>query len=148
MSYVIEPQLVSKGDLPEAKKLLGRDYQICGSVVRGKNRGGRLLNCPTANLQLIDELVPKEGVYAVTVFFDEETYYGVTNIGNNPTFGDVGLSVETHLMDFSGDLLGKQIRINFIERLRDEKTYDSIDELSLQIKKDISRARGIFKLAE
>jgi riboflavin kinase/FMN adenylyltransferase len=137
--------LVKEGNLSEVKRLLGRDYQICGTVVRGKNRGGRLLGFPTANLKLVDELIPKGGVYAVRVVVDQEVHQGVTNIGYNPTFGDRALSVETHILDFSGDLLGKTIRINFVERLRDEKTYKSVEELADQIGKDILEARELFQ---
>jgi riboflavin kinase/FMN adenylyltransferase len=85
-------ELVQEGNLSEAKKLLGRDYQICGTVIKGKNRGGRLLGFPTANLKLIDELIPRGGVYAVTAIINDKTYFGVTNIGYNPTFGDEALS--------------------------------------------------------
>ena len=141
-------KLVQEGNLPEAKKFLGRDYQICGTVIKGKNRGGRLLGIPTANLKLIDELIPKRGVYAVAVIINDTSYYGVTNIGYNPTFGENALSVETHLLDFSGDVLGKTIKVNFIERLRDEKTYNSLKELSDQIDQDIQQARELFRLHE
>ena len=140
--------LVQEGNLPEAKKLLGRDYQISGTVIKGKNRGGRLLGFPTANLKLIDELVPKRGVYAVTVIIDGKSVYGVTNIGFNPTFGDNALSVETHLLDFSQDLLGKTIKVNFLQNLRDEKTYNNIQELSDQIGLDIQQARELFRIRE
>jgi riboflavin kinase/FMN adenylyltransferase len=138
-------KLVQEGDLSRAKEFLGRDYQICGTVVRGKNRGGRLLGFPTANLDPIDELTPNRGVYAVTVLIDDEVREGVTNIGYNPTFGNGGLSVETHILDFSGDLVGKTIRVNFIQRLRDEKTYKNIDALADQIRKDVNQARELFK---
>jgi riboflavin kinase/FMN adenylyltransferase len=140
-------ELVQDGNLSEAKKLLGRDYQICGTVVKGKNRGGRLLGFPTANLKLIDELIPKGGVYAVTAIINGNIYYGVTNIGYNPTFGDEALSVETHLLDFSGDIVGKTIRINFIKRLRDEKTYDNVEELADQIALDVQDAKELFKIS-
>ena len=137
--------LVQDGNLSEARKLLGRHYQVCGTVVKGKNRGGRLLGFPTANLQLIDELTPKLGVYAVKVLIGDKTYNGLTNIGYNPTFGNNVFSVETHILDFSGDLVGETIRVNFIERLRDEKTFKSVDELAAQIRKDTIRARELFK---
>ena len=137
--------LVQDGNLSEAKKLLGRHYQVCGTVIKGKNRGGRLLGFPTANLKLVDELTPKLGVYAVKVLIGENTYNGLTNIGFNPTFGNNAFSVETHILDFSGDLVGETIRVNFIERLRDEKTFKSVDELAEQIKKDTIRARELFK---
>lgn len=140
--------LLRAGRLEEARDFLGRDYQICGTVVKGANRGGRLLGFPTANLRLDDELIPREGVYAVTVQLDKEAYYGVTNIGFNPTFGNDALSVETHLLDFSGDLLGKTIRINFLYRLRDEKTFGSLEDLADQIASDIQQARQFFGMGE
>lgn len=138
-------KLIMEGRLHEARPLLGRDYQVRGTVVKGKNRGARLLGFPTANLRLIDELIPKTGVYAVKLNFDNHTYDGVTNIGYNPTFDDKTLCIETHILDFSGDLLGKTIMINFIERLRDEKRFDGVDELATQISKDIEDAREILK---
>ncbi len=137
--------LVQEGKLLEAKKLLGRDYQVGGTVIKGKNRGGRLLGYPTANLALIDELVPKKGVYVVKVLVDGTKSDGVTNVGYNPTFGDGALSVETHILNFQDDLLGKQIRIKFIERLRDEKTFHSVEDLVAQIERDIARATLILK---
>lgn len=138
-------RLVQEGKLPEANRLLGRAYQICGTVVRGKNRGGRLLGIPTANLKIADELTPKTGVYAVTVLVDGRTYPGVTNIGFNPTFGNGVLSVETHLLDFSGDLLGRTITLTFLERIRDERTFESINDLARQIARDILQARAILQ---
>ena len=140
--------LVQDGRLSEAKALLGRDYQISGTVVRGQNRGRRLLGIPTANLNLIDELIPKRGVYAVKVDIDGKACNGVTNIGYNPTFGDSALTVETHLLDFSEDLLGKTIKVNFIQRLRDEVSFDSIQDLSDQIGRDIQQARALLEVYE
>jgi riboflavin kinase/FMN adenylyltransferase len=137
-------KLVQEGNFFEARELLGRDYQICGTVVRGKNRGGRLLGFPTANIELIDELVPKLGVYAVNVMVDNQTLAGVTNIGFNPTFGKGPFSVETHILDFDGDLLGKKISVKFIERLRDERPFGSIRDLADQIGRDILSARKLF----
>jgi len=141
-------ELVQEGSLSEAKKLLGRDYQICGTVIKGKDRGGRLLGFPTANLKLIDELIPKVGVYAVTAVINDKIHYGVANIGYNPTFGNDALSVETHLLDFSEDILGKTIKVNFIQRLRDEKTFRNAKELSDQIAQDIKQARKLFRIRE
>lgn len=136
--------LVKEGNLSDAKELLGRDYQVSGTVVKGANRGGKLLGFPTANLQLVDELIPRKGVYAVTVRMGKNTYYGVTNIGYNPTFGNDALSIETHVLDFSGALLGQTIKINFLYRLRDERTFGSVEELSDQIALDIQHAKGLF----
>ena len=140
--------LVQEGNLSAARDLLGRNYQICGRVVKGKNRGARLLGFPTANLKLVDELTPKPGVYAVIVFIGKQTYYGLTNIGYNPTFGEGAFSVETHILDFSEELLGQTIKINFIERLRDEKTFGGIQDLSDQIALDILQAKKIFNSSD
>jgi len=138
-------ELVLEGKLDEAKKLLGRNYQVYGTVVTGKNRGARLLGYPTANLKLVDELIPKLGVYAVTVLVDNQVYNGVANIGYNPTFGNGAFSVETHILDFSGNLIGKPIRINFIQRLRDERAFANVDELAGQIGQDIAQAKELLK---
>lgn len=137
-------ELIQAGHLAEAQKLLGRDYQISGTVVRGKNRGGRLLGFPTANMNPMNELLPKQGVYAVQVLVHDRVYQGVTNVGYNPTFGDTGLTIETHLLDFSLDILDETITITFIERLRDEMTFEGVEELSAQIQRDIQQARKLF----
>lgn len=137
-------EAVADGDLVNARKMLGRHYQIRGRVVHGRNRGGKLLNCPTANMELVDELVPKTGVYAVTVEFDGVLYQGVANIGYSPTFDDHVYTAEVHILDFKEDIYGRVIRVNFIERLRDEEKYDSLDPLIAQIRRDILDARQIL----
>jgi riboflavin kinase/FMN adenylyltransferase len=138
-------RFVQQGNLVDAKKFLGRDYQIWGIVIKGKGRGGRLLGFPTANLKPVDELIPMRGVYAVTVRVDDKNYCGVTNIGYNPTFGDDALSVETHLLDFSENIVGKMIKIRFIRRLRDEKTFNDAKELTNRITQDIEQARKLMQ---
>jgi riboflavin kinase/FMN adenylyltransferase len=138
--------LVREGNLAEANRLLGRDYQISGVVIKGAGRGTKLLNIPTANLSPVDELIPKRGVYAVEVEMDTGRYYGVCNIGHNPTFGENPLSIEIHLLDFSGDILGKELAINFIKLLRKERPFNAEGELAEQIMKDIKRARELFGL--
>lgn len=139
-------ELVKDGNVRDAQPLLGRNYQIRGTVSHGRDRGGRLLGCPTANITLQDELCPKTGVYAVTVECLGQKFKGVANIGYSPTFDDLQFTVEVHILDFSGDLYGKEIRVNFIERLRDEIRFNSIEELSAQIQKDIQHAREILSL--
>ena len=104
-----------------------------------------MLGFPTANLELIDELVPKVGVYAVKVVFGDQSFNGVTNIGYNPTFGKGPFSVETHILDFKEDLLGKSIRVKFVKRLRDERPFGSIKDLAAQIGRDVLSARKLFK---
>ncbi len=139
-------ELISDGKVVESQKLLGRHYQIRGTVMTGRDRGGRLLGFPTANINLYDELSPKTGVYAVTVECKGNKYKGVANIGYSPTFDDRIFTVEAHLLDFNDDIYGQKIRVNFIKRLRDEKKFLNISELSKQIKKDIDKARDIISL--
>ncbi|MCD6184591.1 MAG: bifunctional riboflavin kinase/FAD synthetase [Deltaproteobacteria bacterium] len=133
-------ELVLDGKIEEARQLLGRFYQIRGMVVPGRNRGGRLLGCPTANINLKDELCPKKGVYAVIVECLNSKYKGVANIGYSPTFTDQKFTVEVHILNFNKDIYKQQIRVNFIKRIRDEKKFSNINELSEQIKKDIHKA--------
>jgi len=140
-------RLVQEGRVAEAKMLLGRDFEVQGTIVKGRSRGGRLLGFPTANLNPHGELLPKRGVYAVRLLIDDALYNGVTNVGVNPTFGDTGLTVETHVLDYSGDLLGKTIKVLFIKRLRDEKAFKSLEDLSDQIAQDIAQAREVFREA-
>jgi riboflavin kinase / FMN adenylyltransferase len=138
---------IREGDIEKAKTLLGREYQISGKVVSGAGRGGKVLGFATANLSPIpDELIPKKGVYAVIAEMDGNEYYGVCNIGNNPTFGVNALSIETHLFDFTGVTLDKDFTIRFIYRIRDEKTFAGIEELARQIAVDINKARKMFGL--
>jgi riboflavin kinase / FMN adenylyltransferase len=139
-------ELVMAGDLAGSQKMLGRHYQVRGVVMTGRNRGGRLLGFPTANINLQDELRPKNGVYAVTVDCMGQLFKGVANIGYSPTFDDNQFTVEVHLLDFNGDLYDQKIRVNFIERIRDEKKFSGIDALSDQIRKDIDQARRIISL--
>ena len=137
-------ELVMAGEVEPARKMLGRHYQIRGLVVKGRDRGGKLLGIPTANLNLQDELCPKTGIYAVTVDYQNRLYKGVANIGYSPTFDDNEFTVEVHLLKFSTDIYGEKIRINFIERIRDEKKFADISELTAQINQDIETAHKIL----
>jgi riboflavin kinase/FMN adenylyltransferase len=137
-------ELIADGQMERAEKMLGRNYQIRGSVVRGRDRGGKLLGIPTANINLRDELCPKTGIYAVTVECEGLPHRGVANIGYSPTFDDHQFTVEVHILDFNNDIYDKQIRVNFIKRIRDEKKFSNIAELIDQIKLDIAAARKIL----
>jgi len=137
-------ELVISGHLAEVPKLLGRYYQIRGVVATGRNRGGRLLGFPTANINLHDELCPKTGVYAVTVEFRDTKYKGVANIGYSPTFDDHVFTVEVHILDFDQNIYGQNIRVNFISHIRDEKKFANISELSDQIRRDVEKALEIL----
>ncbi|WP_319526027.1 bifunctional riboflavin kinase/FAD synthetase [uncultured Desulfosarcina sp.] len=137
-------ELVMEGDMEKAGKMLGRNYQIRGTVARGRDRGGKLLGIPTANINLQDELCPKAGVYAVIVNYDGQRYPGVANIGYSPTFDDHVFTVEAHILDFKKDIYGKKIMVNFVQRLRGEIKFSGIDELIEQIGRDIAKAREIL----
>jgi len=137
-------ELIGAGKVAEAQQSLGRFYQIRGVVAAGRDRGGRLLGFPTANINLQDELCPKSGVYAVTVEFSNKQYKGVANIGYSPTFDDHVFTVEVHILDFDQDIYSSNIRVNFVERIRDEIKFSGVEELSEQIRKDIIKAREIL----
>lgn len=140
--------LLLRGRVCEASKMLGRAYHIEGTVIKGAGRGTPLLHTPTANITTPNELVPKEGVYAVRVSIQNDVYDGVANIGKNPTFattfGNMPMSYEVHIFDFNQNLLGEKIKMHFIDRIRDEKKFSGIDELEEQIKKDIQKAKEIL----
>jgi len=139
-------ELVMDGSMAKAQKMLGRHYQIRGEVERGRDRGGKLLGFPTANINLQDELCPKTGVYAVTVECEGTKFKGVANIGYSPTFEDHQFTVEVHILDFDKEIYGEKIRVNFIKRLRDEIKFSSVDELSVQIHKDLEHAKNFLSL--
>lgn len=136
--------LISRGLVYEASALLGRPYTIKGKVIKGKGRGAKLLHIPTANIDTSYELIPAKGVYVVKVSLDDSVYGGVMNIGENPTFGEGALSLEVHILDFSGDLLGSVIKVNFLNRLRGEKRFPDIETLREAILNDINSARKIL----
>ncbi|MFM8322941.1 MAG: bifunctional riboflavin kinase/FAD synthetase, partial [Chloroflexota bacterium] len=139
---------LAEGDVRLARRLLGRPYRAAGPVVTGDQRG-RTIGIPTANLEIEpDRLLPSVGVYAGIACVDGDSYQSVTNIGLRPTFtGGVALPrVETHLMDYSGDLYGKTIQLAFLARLRDEMKFDGVEALLAQIRADIRRARRLIKI--
>lgn len=142
-------ELVNLGRMMDVKKLLGRSYQIRGTVQEGKKRGGPVVGFKTANLHLSEEdLCPKHGVYVTQVVYDGKCYGGVLNIGYNPTFGENRLSAETHIFDFNQDIYGKKIKINLLKHLRGEKKFSGPEELAKQINQDIRQAKEILVEAQ
>ena len=138
-------ELVAAGKMAETKKLLGRDYQIRGEVQRGKQRGGKEIGFPTANLHVDEEdLLPKYGVYVCQVIYDGKSYGGVINIGFNPTFSENKLIAEAHIFNFSQDIYGKPIKVNLLHFMRDERKFSSIEELSAQIARDVVQAKEVL----
>ncbi|MCK9377590.1 MAG: bifunctional riboflavin kinase/FAD synthetase [Syntrophobacterales bacterium] len=133
--------LLRLGKVTEAGRLLGRPYGVAGRVIQGKGRGAKLLGVPTANILTPNELLPSTGIYAVWVRRGEEILPGVANIGTCPTFDNSELSLEVHLMEFSGDLYGENLEVQFVTRLREEQRFPSLEALAAQIHADIAAAR-------
>jgi riboflavin kinase/FMN adenylyltransferase len=130
-------QLLMEGEVQQAGKILGNHYQIRGIVQKGRHFGKKL-GFPTANLDVLGDhkLIPKDGVYAVFVTFEEVKYKGMANLGFKPTFDSKEHSLEVFIHDFSGDIYNKLLTIEFIHRIRDEKKFDSLDSLKSQIESD------------
>ncbi len=135
-------EYVLEGRVAAAQRLLGRFFDLDGSVVPGQGRG-RTIGFPTANIDTQNELRPAAGVYAVRaqIIGTGLWHGGAANIGVKPTFGGSEVTIEAHLFDFAGDLYGKRLRVQFIERLRPEQRFASVAELTGQIARDVDRAR-------
>ena len=137
-------RLISEARVDEASALLGHAFFIDGMVVKGDQRG-RAIGFPTANLCTENELIPPHGVYATTVIIDGIVRPSITNIGTRPTVDETGrTTIETHVFDFDRDLYGQTIRLAFVQRLRDERAFESLDALKAQIAADCGRARVLF----
>ena len=153
--FKIEEDLVSStkirtllfgGDIKSANKLLGRNYFVNGKIVGGEGRG-RDLNFPTANIELDsrDKLIPGDGVYAVYAFLGSKKVAGMMNIGVRPTFVSGARVMEVNLFDFHETIYGKKMKIEFVERIRDEKRFSGPDELVAQLKKDQEKSLNILR---
>jgi riboflavin kinase / FMN adenylyltransferase len=141
-------EFVLEGRMEGARLLLGRPFEIDGAVVRGDGRG-QTLGVPTANLAYEGEILPSPGVYAgraCRLDGDRVWHPAAISIGNNPTFagkGTAGLTIEAHLLDFSGDLYDARLRLQFLARLREQRRYAKVEDLVAEIQRDIVRTREI-----
>ena len=131
-------KLIADSDFEQLKEFMGRDYSICGVVCEGKKLG-RTIGFPTINIKYDGrQVLPGHGVYETRVVIDDREYRGITNIGNNPTVDESGrVFIETHILDFNENIYGKYVTIVFKRFIRPEKKFKDVDELKLQIKKDI-----------
>ena len=137
-------KMISLGKIEEASRFLGRNFVLEGNVIRGAGRGS-VLGFPTANIETKNKmLLPADGIYATWVDLDNRRHMASTSIGTRPTFDETERTIEAYLLDFSGDLYGQLIRLEFVERLRDEEKYDTVDKLLVQIAKDVERTRSIM----
>ena len=136
---------LEEGDMGTANMYLGYNYMLTGNIVKGKGLG-RKLNFPTANLSIPEEykLIPKNGVYVVSSVLEGNTVYGMMNIGFNPTVEGKTKSIEINFFDIDIDLYGKKIQIDIIDRIRDEKKFNSLEGLQAQLKKDRETSLAII----
>ena len=142
VSSTIIRSLIAEGNLQAANELLGRNFTYVSKVVHGDQRG-RKLGFPTANLEIEDShaMLPN-GVYIVRVKVDKNFFSGIANIGDNPTFKVAKRRLEVFIDNFSGDIYGEEISVSFIEKIRDEKIFASIDELKAQLREDLNTMRS------
>ncbi|MBT8213261.1 MAG: bifunctional riboflavin kinase/FAD synthetase [Acidimicrobiia bacterium] len=138
-------KMLEAGDVAEAARMLGRPFELRGTVVHGDSRG-RTIGIPTANLEVAREYaVPRRGVYVAEVTVAGDVHHAVVNVGVRPTFGGGREVIEVHLLDFDADLYGDEIAVRFLSHVRDERRFDGVDELVTQIHLDIERAHGYFQ---
>ena len=138
-------RLIENGDMEEAAKFLGHPHVISGEVVSGR-KIGRTIGVPTANILIPEGVVtPKLGVYACTCVLDGKAYPAVTNIGSRPTVDGQGVTVEPWILDFVGDLYGKEITLEFYKFLRPEEKFTSLEELKAQIQQDAEETKNLLR---
>ncbi|HEX3033642.1 MAG TPA: bifunctional riboflavin kinase/FAD synthetase [Thermodesulfobacteriota bacterium] len=143
ISSTIIRKLIEDGMVKKAARFLDKNFSMEGKIKEGEKRG-RKLGFPTANLDTDWELLPKRGVYATWAHLSHKRLRSITNIGFRPTFGENRLLIETHIIDFKDNLYGEPLRVEFIDRLRDERRFESVDALVAQISRDVERAKEIF----
>ena len=136
-------QTIRDGAMNRAAEMLGRSYSVEGVVAEGRQLG-RTLGFPTANVVLGEEQLPPDGVWAVRGFLEEQSWNGVANLGNRPTVDGANHTLEVHLFNYSGDLYGRRLEVDFVHHLRDERKFASLDELRAQITVDSEMARRFF----
>ncbi|MCX6003586.1 MAG: bifunctional riboflavin kinase/FAD synthetase [Chloroflexi bacterium] len=138
---------LTEGDMGKVTRLLGRPFSLQGKVISGEHHGAKL-GFPTANLSIDPKIaVPPDGVYATRVYIDGREYQAMVNIGRRPTFGEENeRTIESYIMNYKQDLYGKEVKIEVIQRLRDEKYFNNIDELKKQIAEDVKRGSEILNM--
>jgi riboflavin kinase / FMN adenylyltransferase len=138
---------LQEGDVPSADHFLGRNYSLSGIIVKGKQLG-RTIGFPTANIQVreIAKLIPSDGVYAVKVYYKEEAFGGMLNIGNRPTVDGTYQTVEVNIFDFNQEIYGENLSVEFLQKIRNEQKFNGLDELKEQIAKDKITCKDILSL--
>jgi riboflavin kinase/FMN adenylyltransferase len=136
-------RLLQEGKIKKANRLLGRPYEIGGEVIKGKSRG-KVLGFPTANIETENEIIP-QGVFITQTRVESKIFPSMSNIGKQPTFNQRDFNIESHIIDFDGDLYGKRIGIYFLQKIRDEIKFGSPDELTGQLEKDLEITQSYFR---
>jgi len=135
-------QALARGEIRNTTQLLGRRFKLSGKIVHGDHRGGKLLGFPTTNLSVMrNHALPVDGTYVTLAHLGGKVYRAVTNIGLRPTFGPGERTIETHILDFQGNVYDQQMTIEFVKRLRGEMKFESLDKLKSQIEADVAFAR-------
>lgn len=148
VSSTIIRQALAEGDMARVRRMVGRDFSLHGRVVTGAGRGAGM-GIPTANLEIDPEhAIPLDGVYATRAYVNGKLYQSMTNIGNNPTFGNSERGVEVYIIDYQGDLYGREVSIDIVERLRGEERFSSVAELKKQIAEDVKKGKAILDARE
>ena len=136
---------LARGDMEKVHDMFGRYFSLEGRVIAGSGRGIGL-GFPTANLDIDpQQALPADGIYATWTYIDNQAHQSVTNIGKRPTFGNGERTVEVHILDYRGDLYRRELKIDIIERLRDEKKFSTAEDLKKQIAEDIKQGRALLK---
>ena len=144
VSSTIIRKHIEKGELKRACELLGRPHLIEGHVVVGRQLG-RLIDFPTANfIYELDYCYPPHGVYFTITMIEGKWYHSITNIGKKPTVDEEIINIETHILDYEGELYGKKIQIGFLEKLREQKKFPDVEALKAQLMRDEDKARELI----
>ena len=145
VSSTVIRDALAKGSIKKVTGMFGRPFSLHGNVMRGAGRG-KTLGFPTANIEVDpQQLLPPDGVYATIACLGCKTYLSLTNVGKNPTFGANRRTVEVYLLDFEGNIYGHELRIDFIERLRGERKFSSVEELKKQMAADVEQGRAALR---
>jgi riboflavin kinase/FMN adenylyltransferase len=136
-------QLVEEGRVEEATPLMGRYHFVSGKVVSGHRRG-RELGFPTANIASRNEVLPQDGIYATLLQIGAESLSSVSSVGVNPTFGPAARTIESYILNFDRSIYGESVRLSFVKRIREEKKFDSVEQLISQMRGDVTAAQSIF----
>ena len=136
---------IDKGNFEKVSEALGRNWQIKGKVIKGKQKA-RLINFPTANIRPGKQIYPKKGVYCVNVLFNGQKFKGIANFGERPTVYGTNLLLEVHIFKFNRDIYGKELTVEFLTFIRPEKKYKDFKTLTSQIQKDVNKAKKYHKI--